>query len=93
MDAAQRENTSLRLPAISADSDWPADVVEDNSRIGKRAREILRLVDLRMIEPSVEGKAEAAEHREPFAKCLIGQQSGRRLGKPDWATEHPRPRP
>ena len=42
------------------------------------AREVGELVDLRMIEPGVEGQPEAAEHGEALAEGLVGEQAGRR---------------
>src|SRR5262249_57313992 len=55
-----------------------ADVIEDDLRFRKRAREIAHLVDLGMVEPGVEGEAEAAENGEPFAKAFVAQEPARR---------------
>src|SRR5262249_56795413 len=55
-----------------------ADVIEDDLRFRKRAREIAHLVDLGMVEPGVEGEAEAAENGEPLAKVFVAQETARR---------------
>jgi hypothetical protein len=44
----------LSLTGISTDTDWPANVVQDDPRIRKCAREACKLVDLWVKEPSVE---------------------------------------
>jgi hypothetical protein len=53
-------------------------MVEDDPRIRKRASEVLKLGDLRMVEPGVERETEAVEHREPLAEALVGHESGLR---------------
>src|SRR5262249_21972349 len=63
---------------IGADSNRTADVIEDDLRFRKSVREIANLVDLGMIEPGVEGEAEAAENGEALAKVLVAQETARR---------------
>src|SRR6266404_6301798 len=66
------------LAGIGADSNRATDMIEDDLRFRKRAREIAHVVDLGMVEPGVEGEAEAAENGEPFAKVSVAQETARR---------------
>src|SRR5262249_35672715 len=68
----------LVLAGIGADSNRAADVIEDDLRFRKSAREIAHLVDLGMVEPGVEGEAETAENGEPFAKVFVAQETAQR---------------
>ena len=68
----------LVLAGIGADSNRAADVIEDDLRFRKSACEIAQVVDLGMVEPSVEGEAEAAENGEPLAKGFVDQETARR---------------
>src|SRR6266702_7180736 len=68
----------LPLAAIGADSDRPADMVEDDPRIRECVREVCEFVDLRMIEPGVEGKAEAAEDGKPRPEAFVRREPGPR---------------
>src|SRR5262249_19992837 len=63
----------LVLAGIGADSNRASDVIEDDLRFRKSAREIAQLVDLGMVEPGVEGEAETAENGEPFAEVFVAQ--------------------
>jgi hypothetical protein len=45
------------LAGIGADSNRAAHVIEHDLRLRKGAREIAKLIDLGMVEPSVEGEA------------------------------------
>jgi hypothetical protein len=67
----------LALGGIGADADWPADVVEDDPGVREGAGQIGELVDLRVIEPSVEREAEAAKDSEAVAEGLVGKQARR----------------
>ena len=80
------------LAGIGADADRPADVVEDDRRFGERARQLGQLVDLRVIEPGVEGEPEAAEDGEALAERLVAEQSLAAGCRPDCGWRHPRPR-
>src|SRR5436853_7901222 len=59
----------VALPGIGADADRPADMVEDDPRLRKGARQIDKLAELREIHPGREAEAgrgalrEALEHR------------------------------
>src|SRR5262245_52059687 len=68
----------LVLAGIGADSNRAADVIEDDLRFRKSAREIAHVVDLGMVEPGVEGEAEASENGEAFAKVFVAQETARR---------------
>src|SRR5262249_49576981 len=65
------------LPPIAADSERAADVVEYDLRLWKRLRERRELVDLGMIKPPVERKAERRKTGESFTKTAVGQQTRR----------------
>ena len=67
----------LALGGIEADADRPADVVEDDPGVREGAGQIGELVDLRVIEPSVEREAEAAKDSEAVAEGLVGKQARR----------------
>src|SRR5262249_58053402 len=66
------------LAGVGADSNRAADVIEDDLRFRKSARELAHLVDLGMVEPGVEGEAESAENGETFAKAFVAQKTARR---------------
>src|SRR6516165_2773999 len=55
-----------------------AHVIEDDLRVRKGAREIANVIDLRMVEPGVEGEAEPAENGEPLAEVFVAQETARR---------------
>jgi hypothetical protein len=42
------------LAGISSAADWPADMVEYDPRVRKRASKVSEFGDLRMVEPGVE---------------------------------------
>src|ERR1700674_560942 len=54
----------LPLLRIAPDSERPPDMIEHDRRIGEFLRKRGELVDLRMIEPGIEGEAERREKRE-----------------------------
>src|SRR5262249_21113465 len=82
----------LVFAGIGADSNRAADVIEDDLRFRKSAREIAHLVDLGMVEPGVEGEAESAEHGERFAKVFVAEEAARRGCRPDCGSTRRRPR-
>jgi hypothetical protein len=66
----------LLAPAgIRADTEQPADLVEDDRRAGKRAGEIDRVRQLRMVLPGFEAETQGCELREALANfrgCAAG---------------------
>jgi hypothetical protein len=64
------------LTGIGTDPDRAAHMIEDNPRFWKDAREIGQFVDLKMVEPGVEGEAESAEDGEPFPEGLLPSRPG-----------------
>src|SRR5262249_59033614 len=68
----------LVLAGIGADSNRTTHVIEDDLRFRKGAREIANVIDLRMVEPGVEGEAEPAENGEPLAEVFVAQETARR---------------
>ena len=80
------------LTGIGTDADRAAHMIEDDRRFWKGAREIGQFVNLRMVEPGVEGEAESAEDGEPFAEGFVAQQAGRRAVGRIADRHHRRPR-
>src|ERR1051326_3476505 len=68
----------VAAPRVAANAERPADVVEHDASVGEFLRERGELVDLRMIEPGVEGEPERGEFRKSFAEALVAEQAGRR---------------
>src|SRR5262249_30621644 len=64
----------LVLPGIGSDADRTTNVVEHDLRIGKSARQVGELIDLRVIEPGVEREAEPAKHGKTLPEGLVREQ-------------------
>jgi hypothetical protein len=79
--APQREGLG-RAGAVIADAEQPADMVEDDRRVGKGGGEVGELADLRMEDPGVERQAERCEPRESSAEAGVGEQARRRPARP-----------
>src|SRR5205085_4024225 len=64
----------VALPGIGADADRSADMVENDRRLRKGARQIEKLAELREIHPGVEAEAERVELREALAHLRVEQE-------------------
>src|SRR5262249_57524994 len=60
---------------IGTNPDRAAHMIKDNPCFWKDAREIGQFVNLRMVEPGVEGEAESAEDAEPFPEGFVAHQA------------------
>ena len=70
-----------RLPTgIGADAERSTEVVEDDRRIRKGARQIGQFGNLRMIEPGIERQSALAEFGETLAETLVQQQMLKGIG-------------
>ena len=66
----------VAAPGIGADPDRPADMVEHDRRLGKRARQIDELAELGVVHPRVEAEAERVQPGKPLAHRPVHQESG-----------------
>src|SRR5437879_2455313 len=65
---------------IGTDAGGSADMVADDGRIGKGAREIDQVAELGVKQPGVEGQPEPAERGEAAAEIRIEEKTGWRVG-------------
>src|SRR6516165_3127131 len=70
---APRGEYFVALAGIGAEADRAADMVEDDLRVGKGARQIDQLVELGVVHPGVKAEAEWAEAGEALANLWVHQ--------------------
>ena len=63
----------VALAGVAAEADRAADMVEHDRRLGKGARQIDQLAELRVIHPSIEAEAERREPGETLAHLRVHQ--------------------
>src|SRR5262249_39649634 len=66
------------LGGIGVDSNRVAQVIEDDLGFRKSTRQMPIVMEVRMVEPGVEGEAEPAENGEPVAEVFVAQETARR---------------
>src|SRR5262245_6292886 len=80
LDRGKPVGKYLPVPAgISANANGSTVVIENDPGLGEGARQVGEFADLRVVKPSVEGKAEPLEYGEAVAKVLVAQEARRRI--------------
>lgn len=74
---SRRVEHLLDPPSPGTDAERTTEVVQDDRRIGKRARKFDEIVKLVVVQPRFEGQAKPVEVRETSAERRVREHAGR----------------
>ena len=79
-DASLPRRERLLLPVrVWADAERPADMVQDDRRLRKGARQIRQFHKLKVVQPSLEGQVQRRQPSKPGPPCRISHLALRRV--------------
>jgi hypothetical protein len=75
----QKVKDFLAPVLVGPDAEGTPEVIEDDRRVGKCARQARQLGDLRVVEPGVEAQTAAGELGKAAAKAAVTVEARRRI--------------